>query len=348
VTNGRSSAPFAEEADFFLRQRTSGCGGVKGLGAGAGAGRGGDAGFCVPSLAIVPAICCWLPASRSTLCCKLASAAGISLSFSNSCFSPAKSSFSCCSSGEAVACEAAAVCSGAACGTDAVSGANEASCGQEVAIIALAASPYHCQANVAPTPIENTIRKRTRRRDALLRSDGRISSGAEPAIASSSGRPKSGWSAASRTRKRPPTLASSPSTSAAHRPRRASDGQRAGSGNQSRGPQRTPGPCLSARPHNPETRSRADRTRGGGRRRKIGQRDHRANTGNRHQAPAHIIVPDERMGPARRGDHTTPAGLDIRFSSEKGLAKDPPARSVGRRTRPPYIALRRPSGFHRR
>ena len=42
----------------LLCQRTSDCGGVKGLGAGAGAGRGGDAGFCVPSLAIVAAICC--------------------------------------------------------------------------------------------------------------------------------------------------------------------------------------------------------------------------------------------------------------------------------------------------
>src|SRR6266480_6301046 len=94
---------------FLLRQRTSDCGGVKGLGAGAGAGRGGDAGFCVPSLAIVPAICCWLPASRSILCRKLASAAGISLSCCNSCFSCAKSSLSCCSSGEAVACGAAAV-----------------------------------------------------------------------------------------------------------------------------------------------------------------------------------------------------------------------------------------------
>jgi hypothetical protein len=66
----------------------------------------------VPSLAIVPAICCWLPANRSTLCCKLASAAGISLSCCNSCFSCAKSSLSCCSSGEVVACGTAAVCSG--------------------------------------------------------------------------------------------------------------------------------------------------------------------------------------------------------------------------------------------
>src|SRR5882757_9826024 len=41
-------------------------------------------------LAIVPAICCWLPASRSTLCRKLASAAGISLSCCSSCFSCAK------------------------------------------------------------------------------------------------------------------------------------------------------------------------------------------------------------------------------------------------------------------
>src|SRR5262249_22038585 len=170
------------------RQRTSDSGSVTGLGAGAGAGRGGDAGFCVPSLAIVPAICCWLPASRSTLCRKLASAAGISLSCCNSCFSCAKSSLSCCSSGEPVACGAAAVCSGATCGTDAVSGANEASCGHEVAIIALAASPYHCQAKVVPTPTENTIRKRTRPREALLPSDGRIAPKAEPAIASSPGR----------------------------------------------------------------------------------------------------------------------------------------------------------------
>src|SRR5262249_17489380 len=180
---------------FLLRQRTSDCGGVKGLGAGAGAGRGGDAGFCVPSLAIVPTICCWLPASRSTLCRKLASAAGISLGSFNSCFSSAKSSLRCCSSGEAVACEAAAVCSGA-CGTEAGSDANEASCGHEVAIIALAASPYYCQAKVVPTPIENTIRKRTRPREALLPSDGRISLRAEPSIASSPGRARSCWSAA--------------------------------------------------------------------------------------------------------------------------------------------------------
>src|SRR5262249_19077003 len=159
-----------------VRQRTCDCGGVKGLGAGAGAGRGGDAGFCVPSLAIVPTICCWLPASRSTLCRKLASAAGISFSSCNSCFSCAKSSLSCCSSGEAVACEAAAVCSGAACGTDAVSGAKEESCGHEVAIIALPASPYHCQAKVAQTPIENTIRKRTRpRRRSAYRAQNPVS-----------------------------------------------------------------------------------------------------------------------------------------------------------------------------
>src|SRR5262249_17163914 len=55
---------------FLVRQRASGWGGVKDLG-GAEGGRGGDAGFGVPNLAIVPAICCWLPASRSTLCCKL-------------------------------------------------------------------------------------------------------------------------------------------------------------------------------------------------------------------------------------------------------------------------------------
>jgi len=199
---------------FLLRQRTSDSGGVKFFGAGTGAGRGGDAGFCVPSLAIVPTICCWLPASRSTLCCKLASAAGISLSCCNSCFSCARSSLSCCSSGEIVTCEAAAICSGAVCSRTGVgSGANEASCGHDVAIIALAASPYHCQANVAPTPIENTIRKRTRRREALLPSDGRISAQAELSIASSPGRARSVWSAATScwcagSRKKQPTLAS--------------------------------------------------------------------------------------------------------------------------------------------
>src|SRR5262249_29071128 len=202
------------------RQRTSDSGSVTGLGAGAGAGRGGDAGFCVPSLAIVPAICCWVPASRSTLCRKLASAAGISLSCCNSCFSCAKSSLSCCSSGEAVACGAAAVCSGATCGTDAVSGANEASCGHEVAIIALAASPYNCQAKVVQTPIENTIRKRTRPREALLPSDGRIIS-SRSAIESSPARARSGWIAATSgwgaaLRKGPPTLVSSPPTSAGY------------------------------------------------------------------------------------------------------------------------------------
>jgi hypothetical protein len=176
---------------FLLRQRTS-CGGVKGLGAdggvkglGAGAGRGGDAGFCAASLAIVPATCCWLPASWSTLCRKLASAAGISLSCCNSCFTCVKSSLSCCSSGGAVACGAAAR---AACWTDAGSG-----CGQ----VALAESPYHCQAKVAPTPIENTIRKRTRPRETLLPSDGRIiSSRSESATSWSPGRATSGWSGA--------------------------------------------------------------------------------------------------------------------------------------------------------
>src|SRR6516162_3264320 len=154
---------------LLLGQRASACNGVKGLDAdggvkdfGAGVGRGGDAGFCVLSLAILPAICCWLPASWSTLCRKLASAAGISLSCCNSRFTCAKSSLSCCSSGETIACGAA----GAACGTGAGSGACE------VAIIALAASPYQCQVKPVPTQIENRIRKRTKPRETL----GRISS----------------------------------------------------------------------------------------------------------------------------------------------------------------------------
>src|SRR6516165_9927912 len=193
------------EEQILLRQRTSDCGGVAGLGAGAS--RGGDAGFCVLSLASVPAVCCWLPASRSTLCRKLASAANVPLSCSTSCFSCAKSFLSCCSSGEAVAC-VAAVCAGAACRTDADSIANEISCGH----IVPCGLPYHCQTKLAPTPIENAIRKRTRSRETLLPSDGGISPRSEPAIASSPGRATSGWCAASR--KRRPTLPSSPSTSA--------------------------------------------------------------------------------------------------------------------------------------
>src|SRR5262249_11849623 len=66
---------------------------------------------------------------------------------------------------------------------------------------------------------ENTIRKRTRPREALLPSHGRIAPKAEPALASSPGRARSGWSAVSR--KRPPTLASSPSTSAGFWPMRS-------------------------------------------------------------------------------------------------------------------------------
>src|SRR5262249_33348338 len=153
--HGKSERPNVVHSRFLLGQRASACNGVKGLDAdggvkdfGAGVGRGGDAGFCALSLAILPAICCWLPASWSTFCRKLASAAGISLSCCNSCFSCAKSSLSCCSSGAAVASGAAVVCSGAVCGTGAGSGASE------VAIIALAASPYQCQAKPVLTQIE--------------------------------------------------------------------------------------------------------------------------------------------------------------------------------------------------
>src|SRR4029450_3722295 len=49
---------------------------------------------------------------------------------------------------------------GVVCARGAVCGANQPSCGDEFASIALAASPYDCQAKVAPIPMENMIRKR--------------------------------------------------------------------------------------------------------------------------------------------------------------------------------------------
>src|SRR5262249_4510834 len=81
------------------------------------------------------------------------------------------------------------------------------------------------------TQIKNTNRKRTRQREVLLPIDGRISPRAEPSIASSLGRARSGWSAATSgrcagSRKRPPTLASSPSVSAGFRPMRSRSAQR--------------------------------------------------------------------------------------------------------------------------
>ena len=53
-------------------------------------------------------------------------------------------------------------------------GANQASCADEFAIVALATSPYDCQAKVVPTPRANMMRNRVRARVARLPSDGRI------------------------------------------------------------------------------------------------------------------------------------------------------------------------------
>jgi hypothetical protein len=46
--------------------------------------------------------------------------------------------------------------------TGAVCGANQPSCGDEFAIMALAASPYDCQAKIVPTPTQKTIKKRAK------------------------------------------------------------------------------------------------------------------------------------------------------------------------------------------
>src|SRR5262245_44009107 len=128
----------------------------------------------------------------------------------------------CCRSDEAVSAAGGITMLGVVCARGAVCGANQPSCGDEFASIALAASPYDCQAKVAPIPMENMIRKRARRREALPPSDGPIAPTDEPAVGSRPGRARSGGSAATSgwcaaCRKRPPTFASSPSTSAGFR-----------------------------------------------------------------------------------------------------------------------------------
>src|SRR5215470_14629885 len=130
----------------------------------------------------------------------------------------ATAAISCCRSDEAVSAAGGTTMLGVVCARGAVCGANQPSCGDEFASIALAASPYDCQAKVAPIPMENTMRKRARPREALPPSDGPIAPTDEPSIGSRPGRARSGWSAATSGwcaafRKRPPTLASSPSTS---------------------------------------------------------------------------------------------------------------------------------------
>src|SRR5262249_48273011 len=125
----------------------------------------------------------------------------------------------CCRSDEAVSAAGGTTMLGVVCARGAVCGANQPSCGDEFASIALAASPYDCQAKVAPIPMENTIRKRARPREALPPSDGPIAPTDEPSIGSRPGGARSGWRAA--FRKRPPTLASSPSTSVGFPPMRS-------------------------------------------------------------------------------------------------------------------------------
>src|SRR6476660_6222418 len=95
----------------------------------------------------------------------------------------ATTAVSCCKSDEAVSAAGGTTMLGA---RGAVCGANQPSCGDEFASIALAASPNDCQPKVAPIPMENMIRKRARPRDAP--SDGPIAPTDEPAIGSRPGR----------------------------------------------------------------------------------------------------------------------------------------------------------------
>src|SRR5215475_3277673 len=140
----------------------------------------------------------------------------------------ATAAVSCCRSDEAVSAAGGITMLGVVGAVGAVCGANQPSCGDEFASIALAASPYDCQAKVAPIPMENMIRKRARPREALRPSDGPTAPTDEPSIGSRPGRARSGsgWSAVTSGwcaafRKRPPTLASSPSTSVGLRPMRS-------------------------------------------------------------------------------------------------------------------------------
>src|SRR5712691_644575 len=107
-----------------------------------------------------PAICCWLAVSWSTLCRIVAKTNDISLI--------------CCSSGEGVEGGAGATLSEAIRAWGAACGAHQPSCGDELAIISLAASPYDCQAKVAATPMQNMSSNRARLREARLPSDGRL------------------------------------------------------------------------------------------------------------------------------------------------------------------------------
>jgi hypothetical protein len=70
-----------------------------------------------------------------------------------------------------------------------VCGTNQPSCGDKLAIVALAASPYDCQAKVVLTPMQNTISMRAMLREARLPSEGRLmpASGEDRVIGSTVG-----------------------------------------------------------------------------------------------------------------------------------------------------------------
>src|SRR5215813_12318750 len=96
----------------------------------------------------------------------------------------ATAAVSCCRSDEAVSAAGGITMLGVVGAVGAVCGANQPSCGDEFASIALAASPYDCQAKVAPIPMENMRRPR----EALSPSEARIAPTDESAIGSRPGR----------------------------------------------------------------------------------------------------------------------------------------------------------------
>src|SRR6516162_4291163 len=147
-----------------------------GLCAGAAAGRGGVAeslrriscsSAC--TLAISPLVCC-CPAANSVA------------SWSTLWRTAARPSASRCISDEVAT--AGATASGAVCALR----PNQASCGDELAIIARAASPYDCQAKVVLRPAQKMINKEASLRNARFASDGRLGwTTGDPFIASSEG-----------------------------------------------------------------------------------------------------------------------------------------------------------------
>jgi hypothetical protein len=79
----------------------------------------------------------------------------------------------CCWSGEEAVREVSAITSGAFCETGSACGANQLSCGYELATISLTGSPYDCQTKTAETPMQKIIRKRMRVIKARLPTEDR-------------------------------------------------------------------------------------------------------------------------------------------------------------------------------